>query len=173
MRYNQYAGRSVPVYGLKITMIAEEVTGMRAYRKKLVGLFLAAVFCFSPVSAFAAETSVNITSGLHVGSDEVECTFDESRILYGEAKPGAKITFTVSKLDRFGNMVQIYKDTITVGSMGLFSKTLPLERGNNYIAFSVEGENATTKAVVKRVPQTVKSQLQRMIALPGLHANLK
>ena len=146
---------------------------MKAYRKKLVGLVLAAAFCFSPVSAFAAQSYVNITSGLRVESEEVECTFDESRILYGEAKPGAKVTFTISKLNRFGNMVEIYKDTITVGSMGLFSTTLPLERGNNYIAMTVAGESGKTEAVVKRIPQTVKSQLQRMIALPGLSGNLK
>lgn len=146
---------------------------MKAYKKKLVGLILAAVFCFSPVSAFAAEAPVTITSGLDMESEEIECTFDESRILYGEAKPGAKITFTISKLDRFGKMVECYTNTITVGSLGLFSTTLPLERGNNYIAITVEGKDGTTEVVVKRIPQAVKSQLQRMIALPGLNATLK
>ncbi len=146
---------------------------MKAYKKKLVGLILAAVFCFSPVSAFAAEAPVTITSGLDMESEEIECTFDESRILYGEAKPGAKITFTISKLDRFGKMVECYANTITVGSLGLFSTTLPLERGNNYIAITVEGKDGTTEVVVKRIPQAVKSQLQRMIALPGLNATLK
>lgn len=146
---------------------------MKAYKKKLVGLILAAAFCFSPVSAFAAEAPVTITSGLDMESEEIECTFDESRILYGEAKPGAKITFTISKLDRFGKMVECYTNTITVGSLGLFSTTLPLERGNNYIAITVEGNDGTTEVVVKRIPQAVKSQLQRMIALPGLNATLK
>ena len=80
---------------------------MKAYRKKLIGLALAAVFSFSPVSVFAS--SVNITSGLQIGGDEVECTFDSSRILYGEAKPGTDITFTVSKMDRFGNMVETHR----------------------------------------------------------------
>ena len=46
---------------------------MKAYRKKLIGLALAAVFSFSPVSVFAS--SVNITSGLQIGGDEGECTF--------------------------------------------------------------------------------------------------
>lgn len=146
---------------------------MKAYRKKLVGVILAAVFCFSPVSAFAAETSVTITSGLDLESDEIECTFDESRLLYGEAKPDTEITFIVSKLDRYGEMEEVYGETITVGSMGLFSTTLPLEKGNNYIAISVSGEDSTTEVVVKRIPQTVKSRLQRMIALPGLNASLK
>lgn len=138
---------------------------MQAYKKKMIGLALAAIFSFSPVSAYAS--SVNITSGLEVGSDEVECTFDSSRILYGEAKPGTKITFTVSKADRFGDMVETHRDTVTVGSMGLFSATLPLSRGNNYITCD-DGESKTT-TVLKQVPQQVKSQLQRMIALPGMN----
>lgn len=58
---------------------------------------------------------------------------------------------------------------LTVGSMGLFSETLPLSRGNNYISFAAEGEAKTT-TVIKQVPQQVKSQLQRMIALPGMGA---
>lgn len=119
---------------------------MKAYRKKLIGLALAAVFSFSPVSVFAS--SVNITSGLQIGGDEVECTFDSSRILYGEAKPGTDITFTVSKMDRFGNMVETHRETVTVGSMGLFSETLPLSRGNNYISFAAEGEAKTDRKSV-------------------------
>ena len=86
-----------------------------------------------------------------------------------EAKPGTDITFTVSKMDRFGNMVETHRETVTVGSMGLFSETLPLSRGNNYISFAAEGEAKTT-TVIKQVPQQVKSQLQRMIALPGMGA---
>ncbi len=144
---------------------------MKAYRKKLIGILLAMVFCFSPVGAFAADSGVTITSGLYLEMDEVECTFDDDRIVYGEAASGTKIIFTVSKMNRFGQMVELHKQTVTVGSMGLFSATLPLERGNNYITMTADGE--TQKAVVKRVPKTVKMQLQKMIALPGLHVTLK
>ena len=143
---------------------------MKTYRKKLVGILLAMMFCFSPVSAFAAETGVNITSGLHLEADEVECTFDDARIVYGEAKPNTKITFTVSKMNRFGELVELHKEIITVGSMGLFSANLPLERGNNYITMKADGETET--AIVKRVPKTVKMQLQKMIALPGLQVKM-
>lgn len=128
---------------------------------------MAACFCFSPVSAFAAETNVTISSGLNLATEEVEYTFDDGRLVYGEAKPGTKITFTVSKMNRFGQMVERHKDVVTVGSMGLFSVNLPLERGNNYIKMTAGGE--TQEAIVKCVPLTVKAQLQRMIALPGLN----
>ena len=140
---------------------------MKAYRKKLIGIFMAALFCFSPVSVLAAELPVTISSGLNMAAEEVECTFDDSRLVYGEAKPGTKITFTVSKMNRFGQMVELHKDVVNVGSMGLFSVNLPLERGNNYIRMTAGGE--TQEVVVKHVPQTVKTQLQRMIALPGLN----
>ena len=144
---------------------------MKAYRKRLIGILMAMMFCFPPVSVLAAETPVTISSGLNMKTEEVECTFEEARIVYGEAAPGTKVVFTVSKMNRFGKMVELHKDTVTVGSMGLFSVTLPLERGNNYIDMTAEGE--TQQVIVKRVPQTVKTQLQRMIALPGLNVILK
>lgn len=144
---------------------------MKAYRTKLIGMIMAMVFCFSPVSVMAAQLPVTISSGLHMEAEEVECTFEDDRIVYGEAAPGTEIVFTVSKMNRFGQMVEIHKDTVTVNSMGLFSVTLPLERGNNYIGMTADGK--TQEAVVKRVPQTVKTQLQRMIALPGLNVTLK
>ena len=140
---------------------------MKAYRRKWIGILMAMMFCFSPVSVLAAELPVTISSGLNMEAEEVECTFEEERIVYGEAAPGTKVIFTVSKMNRFGNMVELHKDTVTVGSMGLFSVTLPLERGNNYI--DVTANDETQEVVVKRVPQTVKTQLQRMIALPGLN----
>ena len=144
---------------------------MKAYRKRLIGILMAMMFCFSPVSVMAAELPVTISSGLNMEANEVECTFDDNRIVYGEAVPGTKVVFTVSKLNRFGDMVELHRDTVTVGSMGLFSVTLPLERGNNYISMKAAGE--TQQVVVKRVPQTVKTRLQRMIALPGLNVTLK
>lgn len=152
-----------------ITIFPKEVTGMKAYRKKLIGILMAMVFCFSPVSVLAAELPVTISSGLNMETEEMESTFDAERIVYGEAVPGTKVVFTVSKMNRFGNLVELHKQTVTVGSMGIFSVTLPLERGNNYINMTAKGE--TQQIIVKRVPQTVKTQLQRMIALPGL--NLK
>ena len=141
---------------------------MKTYRKKMIGMILAMLFCFSPVSVTAAELPVTISSGLNTMAAEV--TFDDERIVYGEAAPGTQVTFTISKQNRFGEMVEIHKNTVTVGSMGLFSVTLPLERGSNYIEMTAGGEKQ--QVVVKRVAQTVKTQLKRMIALPGLNVML-
>ena len=74
-------------------------------------------------------------------------------------------------MNRFGQMMELHRNEVKVGSLGLFSVTLPLERGNNFINMTVDGK--TEQVVVKRVPQTVKTQLQRMIALPGLNVTLK
>ena len=142
---------------------------MKTYRKKWIGRLIAMMFCFSPVSVTAAELPVTISSGLNMDAEEVECTFEEERIVYGEALPGTEVIFTVSKLNRFGEMIQLHQEKVTVGSMGLFSVTRPLERGNNYIGMTAQGE--TKETIVKHVPQTVKTQLKRMIALPGLNVS--
>ena len=144
---------------------------MKAYRKRLIGMAMAMLFCFSPVSAWAMETSVHISSGLELNAEEMECTFEDNRLVYGEAVPGTEITFTVSKMNRFGGMAEVYKEDVLVGSMGLFSVNLPLEKGNNYISMTAEGE--TQEIVIKRVSQNVKTQLQRLIALPGLSVIMK
>lgn len=87
----------------------------------------------------------------------------------GKRSPARILLLRYPKWIVFGNMVETHRETVTVGSMGLFSETLPLSRGNNYISFAAEGEAKTT-TVIKQVPQQVKSQLQRMIALPGMGA---
>ena len=143
---------------------------MKAYRKKLIGMVVAMMCCCSPVSAWAAEMPVTISSGLNLAAKEVECTFESSRVVYGEAAPGTKIVFTVSKMNRFGGMVVLHQRTVNVGSVGLFSVNLPLERGNNYISMTADG--VKQEVVVKQVPQKVKKQLQNMIALPGLNTSL-
>ena len=50
---------------------------MKAYRKKWIGILMAMMFCFSPVSVLAAELPVTISSGLNMEAEEVECTFEE------------------------------------------------------------------------------------------------
>ena len=135
---------------------------MKAWKRKVCGAVCALLFCISPVSVFAAD--VTISSGLVL--DAEEATFDDSRLVYGEAAPGTEISFTVSEMDHAGVLTEQYKTDVTVGSMGLFSVTLPLEKGSNYICI-LSGEQKQ-EAVVKRVSQVVKSHLKNMIALPGL-----
>ena len=92
------------------TIFPKEVTGMKAYRKKLIGILMAMMFCFSPVSIMAAELPVEISSGLDMEAEMAEHTFDEERIVYGAGQPGVKVVFTVSKINRFGDESCGYKD---------------------------------------------------------------
>lgn len=135
---------------------------MKVWKRKVCGVVCALLFCISPVSAFAAD--VTISSGLLL--DAEEATFDDSRLVYGEAVPGTEISFTVSEMDQAGVLIEQYRTDVTVGSMGLFSVTLPLEKGNNYICI-LSGDQKQ-EIVVKRVSKVVKSHLKNMIALPGL-----
>lgn len=142
---------------------------MKRMKKRLLGVLLAVLFAFSPVSAFAAEASVSITSGLMMEEEGGEYTFEDSRIVYGEAAPNAKITFSVSQKNAGGEWQESYRESLQVGSLGLFSATLPLEMGYNQITLTARQkgcENTVQETTVKRLPKTVKKQLQSMLALP-------
>jgi hypothetical protein len=129
----------------------------------------------SPVSAFADEiknpTPLSITSGLIIDEEVQESTFDDSRMVYGETVPFADITVTVCHMEWDGSMLEDYRDDFEVGSLGIFSMSLPLNMGTNYIEITVtdeEYDEATYSYELKRKPQAVKDELKNMIALPGL-----
>lgn len=133
-------------------------------------MLLAALICLSPVSAFAAETPVTVSSGLNLDSWETESTFDAQRTIYGEAKPGTQISISVSQKDSNGDMVETQYQDLTVGSLGIFSTTIELALGYNYVTLTAEknGYDQTSDTVtIKRVSQRIKKELQSMIALPG------
>lgn len=140
-------------------------------RKKIIGLLLAALICLSPVSAFAAEsTPVTVSSGLNLDSWETESTFDEQRTIYGEAKPGTQISISVSQKNSNGDMVESQYQDLTVGSLGIFSATIELALGYNYVTLTAQKngyEQTSDTVIVKRVSQRIKQELQSMIALPG------
>ncbi|MBM6830105.1 hypothetical protein H9X85_11010 [Anaerotignum lactatifermentans] len=139
-------------------------------RKRIIGMLLAALICLSPVSAFAAETPVTVSSGLNLESWETESTFDSQRTIYGEAKPGTQISVSVSRKNAGGDMVQTQYQDLTVGSLGIFSATIDLALGYNYVTLTAEKsgyELSSDTVTIKRVSQRIKKELQSMIALPG------
>ncbi len=94
-------------------------------KKRLFGLVLAGLLCFSPVSAFAAEvTPITVSSGIDLYQEETESTFDSSRTIYGEAKPNTKVSVSVSCKDANGDMSVVSAQEVTVGSMGIFAAPL-------------------------------------------------
>lgn len=143
---------------------------MKITRKRIIGMLLAALICLSPVSAFAAETPVSVSSGLNLESWETESTFDAQRTIYGEAKPGTQISVSVSQKNANGDMVETQYQDLTVGSLGIFSATIELALGYNYVTLTAEKsgyEKTSDTVTVKRVSQRIKKELQSMIALPG------
>lgn len=143
---------------------------MKITRKRIIGMLLAALICLSPVSAFAAETPVSVSSGLNLESWETESTFDAQRTIYGEAKPGTQISVSVSQKNANGDMVETQYQDLKVGSLGIFSATIELALGYNYVTLTAEKsgyEKTSDTVTVKRVSQRIKKELQSMIALPG------
>ena len=142
-------------------------------KKRLFGLVLAGLLCFSPVSAFAAEvTPITVSSGIDLYQEETESTFDSSRTIYGEAKPNTKVSVSVSCKDANGDMSVVSAQEVTVGSMGIFAATVGLEMGYNYVTRTGDKagyEEASYTVVIKRLPKQLKKDLQNMIALPGLY----
>lgn len=145
-------------------------------KSKLIAVFVMMLFLsFSPVCAFAQEicnpTPIAIYSGLIFEEEKQDATFEDSRIVYGETIPFADISVIVSRKDAEGNTLQDYSESFEVGSLGIFSISLPLKLGTNYIDLSVSSQcydNATYSFEIKRMPLSVKEQLKTMIALPGI-----
>ena len=147
---------------------------MKQKSKFMAVLIIMLLVSFSPVCAFAQETGnpapISITSGLVVEEERQDATFEDSRIIYGETTPFAEISISISQKDGEGNPIEDYSESFEVGSMGIFSTSLPLKLGTNYIELTVSSEcydDATYRFEIKRMPQKVKEQLKNMIALPG------
>lgn len=144
-------------------------------RKRIFAICMALMLCvFSPMAVFADETKnavpISITSGLVFDESIQDPTFQSSRVIYGEALPFSEVCVDIFRKDGSGNMLNTYNQELQVGSMGIFSMTLPLELGTNYIELtaSCEGFDETTHSFqISRKSQKVKEQLKGMVALLG------
>lgn len=153
---------------------------MKQRNKNFAVFMIVLLLSISPVNAFADEINnpapLSITSGLGFDEDAQDVTFDDSRMVYGEATPFSNISVTVCRMDSEGAMFEDYSDAMEVGSLGIFSMVLPLELGTNYIEITVTSQGydeETYSYEVKRKPQAVKDELKSMIALPGLMPKYK
>ena len=147
---------------------------MKMKNKLFAVAFGIMLIALSPVLAFADITSkpapLSITSGLIVEEEKQDATFEESRMVYGEALPFGDISVLVCRRDAEGNLLEDYTENFEVSSLGMFNVSLPLKLGTNYIAFQVSSESyndATYNFEIKRMPQKVKDELKAMVALPG------
>ena len=144
-------------------------------KKLLAGLILVvsiitaqsvSVLAAAPVDKFA------ITGGIDT-SKSVEITFDSTRIISGTAEKGAEIDITVyeQKANTHGTtyLSEVNTYSLTVGSTGIFSQSVDLIEGRNYIVVAAEkgDKQSQASATINRKGHAIKSVLSQYIALPG------
>jgi hypothetical protein len=135
----------------------------------IVGIITAqsvSVLAAAPVDRFAITGGVDTTK-------PVEVTFDSTRIISGTAEKGAEIEITVyeQKTRKDGTVYNSAVSTynLTVGSTGIFSQSVDLMEGKNYIivAADKDGKHSQVSATINRKGHAIKSVLSQYIAMPG------
>ena len=125
---------------------------------KFACLMLLVMACcvVAPVSAMAGTGVDNfkITSGIDTRKSS-EITFDATRVISGTAEKGAKIG------------IRTYN--ITVGSTGIFSQSISLKEGANYLVVAArkDGKYSEIRTTINRKDKVLKSVLSQSIAVPG------
>ena len=125
---------------------------------KFACLMLLVMACcvVAPVSAMAGTGVDNfkITSGIDTRKSS-EITFDATRVISGTAEK------TYYKLIRTYN--------ITVGSTGIFSQSISLKEGANYLVVAArkDGKYSEIRTTINRKDKVLKSVLSQSIAVPG------
>ncbi|MEI3163214.1 MAG: hypothetical protein V8S74_07425 [Lachnospirales bacterium] len=125
-----------------------------------------------PVAANAAPVNnFKITSGINTAKSS-EITFDSTRVVSGTAEPGSKITITLyepTTVNGTTTYKYIRSYTITVGSSGIFSQSISLKEGKNYVVVAArkDGKYSEVKTTITRKNAVLKATLSQSIAVPG------
>lgn len=141
-------------------------------------LFAVAIaFCLAiPFStnanAAAGVNNFKITSGIDT-SKTSEITFDSTRVISGTAETGAKISITIYEPYTNAAGKTAYKlirtYNLTVGSTGIFSQSISLKEGVNYLVVTArkDGKYSEIRTTINRKNKVLKSVLSQSIAVPG------
>lgn len=150
------------------------------------GLLVKAVFAAAviicafavPASAMGAALPVErfaITGGINT-SKTSEITFDTTRVISGTAEKGAQITISLYEPYTLNGQTQyklIRTYNLTVGSTGIFSQSVSLKEGKNYVVVAArKADGGATKysevrTTINRKDKVIKSVLSQSIAIPG------
>ncbi len=146
--------------------------------KRIIAL-LSFVMLFATLS-LAASVSVmaagvenfKITGGISLDKPS-EITFDSTRVISGTAEKGAKITitlyepYTTADGTTAYNIIRTY--SVTVGNTGIFSQSVSLREGKNYIVVAAykDGRYSEAKTTVNRKNKVLQAVLSQSIAVPG------
>ncbi len=124
-------------------------------------LLVMACCVVAPVSAMAG-----------TGVDNFKITFDATRVISGTAEKGAKIGITVYEPytvngKTYYKLIRTYN--ITVGSTGIFSQSISLKEGANYLVVAArkDGKYSEIRTTINRKDKVLKSVLSQSIAVPG------
>ena len=137
---------------------------------------IALVFCitipFSINAQAAPVPNFKITSGIAQGKTS-EITFDSTRVISGTAQTGSKVSITIYEPYKNANGTTSYKlirnYNLTVGSTGIFSQSISLKEGVNYLVVTAkkDGNYSETRTTINRKNKVLKSVLSQSIAVPG------
>lgn len=152
--------------------------------KKLLAGFIIfiSVITAQTVCALAASTSVtvpvekfSITAGIDTTKTS-DITFYSTRIISGTAEKGADIAISVYEtvtVDGQESLKLVNGYSLTVGSTGIFSQTIALSEGKNYVVVEAKKDGKYSKAstTITRKESGIKIDLSKCIALPGQKLN--
>lgn len=116
-----------------------------------------------------SEVNFSITSGVNL-TKKVQSTFDSSRTISGVADQGTEIAISVSTKDASGELQESANYDMEVGASQLFSQTVELSLGDNFIEIiaSKDGfETVTESTIIKRKKEEIKTELENSISVPG------
>jgi predicted DNA-binding antitoxin AbrB/MazE fold protein len=131
-------------------------------------LFIAASVC----SAATPVDNFKITSGISEGKTS-EITFNSTRVISGTAEKGSQVTITVNEPYTTAagttayNTIRSY--TLTVGNTGIFSQSISLKEGKNYVivAATKDDKYSEAKTTINRKNKVLRTVLSQSIAVPG------
>lgn len=155
------------------------MTFISDYKNIIIKLFIAVAMAFCLALPFSinanAATPVSnfkITSGIAANKTS-EITFDATRVISGTAETGAKISITIYEPYTNAAGKTAYKlirnYNLTVGSTGIFSQSISLKEGVNYLVVTArkDGKYSEIRTTINRKNKVLKSVLSQSIAVPG------
>ena len=135
-------------------------------------LIVTSIIALHSISAFAAEAlpvdHFSITGGI---DPEKTCdiTFDSTRLISGTAPKDTTVTISVYDVTNpeYKQLDNSY--SLTVGSAGIFSQSINLAEGRNYVVVTaVNGDKRSeVTTTINRKGRVIKAVLSQYIALPG------
>lgn len=130
--------------------------------KKMVCLGLVCASLLATVPVWAAEGDFAVSVGME---EESVATFEESRTFSGTAAVGDVVTISLYTENSRGNQVLRSSYELEIGASGLFSQSVPLYVGENWVEIS-DGDTVESISV-RRYAKALKVELKNGISRPG------